>query len=59
MPKVFIEETTLTAIGDAIRDKEGSTELIPVLEMATRISAIEGGGADLPEDIRNFEEVAF
>lgn len=44
MAKVFIEETTLTAIGDAIRGKEGTTELIPVPDMATRISAIEGGG---------------
>ena len=44
MAKVFIEETTLTAIGDAIRGKEGTTELIPVPDMATRISAIQGGG---------------
>jgi hypothetical protein len=44
MAKVFIEETTLTAIGDAIRGKEGSTELVPVNDMATRISAIEAGG---------------
>ena len=53
MAKVFIEESTLTAIGDAIRGKEGTTELIPVNAMATRISAIEGGGSggggDLPE----------
>jgi len=45
MAKVFIEETTLTAIGDAIRGKEGTTELIPVPDMATRISAIQGGGS--------------
>ena len=44
MSKVFIEETTLTAIGDAIRAKEGTTELVPVSDMATRISAISGGG---------------
>lgn len=44
MAKVFIEETTLTAIGDAIRGKEGSTELVPVNDMATRISSIQGGG---------------
>ena len=43
MAKVFIEESTLTAIGDAIRGKEGTSELIPVNDMATRISAIETG----------------
>ena len=50
MAKVFIEETTLTAIGDAIREKEGTTELVPVNDMATRISAIQGGGGDIPEE---------
>ena len=43
MAKVFIEESTLTAIGDSIRGKEGTSELIPVNDMATRISAIETG----------------
>ena len=43
MAKVFIEESTLTAIGDAIRGKEGTSELVPVNDMATRISAIETG----------------
>ena len=51
MAKVFIEETTLTAIGDAIREKEGTAELVPVNDMATRIKAIEsGGGGELPEE---------
>lgn len=51
MAKVFIEETTLTNIGNAIRDKEGTSELIPVTDMATRIAAIEsgGGGAEVTE----------
>jgi len=44
MAKIFIEETTLTSIGDAIREKEGTTDLIPVTEMSARISAISGGG---------------
>ena len=44
MAKVFIEETTLTNIGNAIRSKEGTTALIPVNDMATRIEAISGGG---------------
>ena len=56
MPKVFIEEATLTAIGNAIREKEGTSELVPVNDMATRISAIEtgGGGAELPEEAFNY-----
>lgn len=56
MAKVFIEETTLTNIGNAIRDKEGTSELIPVTDMATRIAAIEsGGGGDsgIPEEAFN------
>lgn len=44
MSKVFIEETTLTAIGDAIREKTGKTELIAPLSMATEISSITTGG---------------
>lgn len=40
MAKVFIDEATLTAIGDAIREKEGSSELVPVVGMAERIKAI-------------------
>lgn len=32
-----------TAIGNAIRAKEGSTAVIPVMSMAERISAIETG----------------
>ena len=41
--KVFIKKSTLTSIGDAIRSKEGTTELIPPLEMPARIEAINGG----------------
>ena len=44
MAKVFIEESTLTAIGDAIRGKEGTTELVPVTDMATRITDLPSGG---------------
>ena len=50
MAKVFIEETTLTAIGDAIRGKTGKTELIDPANMSTEIASIEAGsgGGDLP-----------
>ena len=51
MAKVFIEENTLTAIGNAIRTKEGTTELIPVTTMAARITNLpsEGGETIPPE----------
>lgn len=57
MAKIFIEETTLTAIANAIREKEGTTELVPVNDMATRIKAIEAGGGEI--EFENFEEVEF
>lgn len=52
MSKVFIEETTLTAIGEAIRAKTGKEELIAPLDMPTEIESIEtgGGGAEIPDD---------
>lgn len=50
MAKIFIEETTLSNIGDAIRDKEGTSDLIPVNDMASRISAITTGGSNEPTD---------
>lgn len=51
MAKVFIEETTLTAIGDAIREKEGTSDLIPVADMSSRISAIpSGSGGGIPQE---------
>jgi len=41
MGKYVIDETTLTGIGDAIREKEGTTEAIPVSNMKARIQAID------------------
>lgn len=38
----LIEKSTLTGIGEAIRGKEGTTELIPPGEMKARIEAISG-----------------
>lgn len=57
MAKVFIEETTLTAIGDAIRGKEGTTELVPVTDMATRITSLPSGGGG--EDVFTAEDFTF
>jgi hypothetical protein len=48
MAKVFIEETTLSAIGDAIRSKTGKTALIDPAQMHTEIASITtGGGSDI------------
>lgn len=48
MAKVFIEESSLTAIGDAIRNKTGNSALMSPAAMATAINGITIG-ADLPE----------
>ena len=55
MSKVFIEESTLTAIGNAIRGKTGGTELIAPLNMPTEINGISTGGATLPEEAFNIK----
>lgn len=51
MSKVFIEEASLSAIGDAIRAKSGSTELLSVptgmVDAITNLSA-GGGGLEFP-----------
>lgn len=46
MSKYVIDSTTLVAIGDAVREKEGTTAPIAVNQLATRISAIETGGGE-------------
>ena len=44
MSKYVIDDTTLTEIAKVIRKKTGTTDAIPVTEMATRIASITGGG---------------
>lgn len=46
MSKVFINEETLTAIGDAIREKNGSADLIAPGSMADTIRNLSSGGGD-------------
>lgn len=46
MSKVSIELSTLTNIGDAIREKKGTTEEIAVTELGNEIRGIESGGGD-------------
>lgn len=50
MSKAFINESTLTAIGDAIRAKTGKTDLIAPGDMPTEIENIPTGGGELPEE---------
>lgn len=49
MANVFIEESTLTAIGDAIRAKTGTADKIFPADMATAIEGITGGGEGVPD----------
>lgn len=44
MAKLFIEETTLSSIGDAIRSKAGTNELISPLDMPNAIINLPSGG---------------
>ena len=50
MAKIFIEESTLSAIGDSIRAKTGRANMIPPLNMPTEIASIQtdGGGSSSP-----------
>lgn len=47
MSKVFIEEETLIGIGNAIREKSGTTDLIATTDMANAISNLPSGGGEL------------
>lgn len=50
MGRIFINEETLTSIGNAIRGKTGKTDLIPTINMATEISSIQTGGESSGEN---------
>lgn len=57
MSKYAIESTTLTAIGDAIREKTGTVDLIPVPQLASKILEITGGGGDSADINARLEEI--
>ena len=44
MAKIFIEESTLSAIGNSIRAKTGKANMIPPLNMPAEIASIQTGG---------------
>ena len=45
MAKIFIEESTLSAIGNSIRAKTGKANMIPPLNMPAEIASIQTGGS--------------
>ena len=49
MAKVLVNESSLTGIADAIRGKNGSTDTYKPSEMAAAITAISGGGPEIPD----------
>ena len=56
MAKIFIEESTLSAIGDSIRAKTGKTDMIPTPNMPTEIASIQTADniehGDIPDYIK-------
>lgn len=52
MSKVYLEDSTLTAIGNAIRGKTGESGLLLPSEMANKISSITSGGGWTLDDIK-------
>ncbi len=55
MANVLVDDTSLTAIGNAIREKNGKLIKYKPSEMANAIANIPSGGGSLPAS----EEVGF
>lgn len=53
MATVIIDDTNLTSIAAAIREKNGTTDTYKPNEMSTAILAIETGGGSIPEEAFN------
>lgn len=52
MPRVTIDDTLLKNIANAIRTKDGSTELFGVNSFEEKILNIPSGGSELPSNIK-------
>ena len=59
MAKIFIEESTLSAIGNSIRAKTGKTNMITPLNMATEIASIQAGSGSGPSSPVSSNDVTF
>lgn len=57
MSKVYLEDSTLTAIGNAIRGKTGESGLLLPSEMASAITNIPTGGGDF--DLSNIKYYVY
>ena len=51
MANVFIDESVMSSIGDAIRSKTGKTDKILPANMPEEIESIEGGGTDNNDEL--------
>ena len=58
MAKIFIEESTLSAIGDSIRAKTGKTDMIPPQNMPTEIASIQTADNIVHGDIPDYIKAA-
>lgn len=59
MSKVYLEDSTLTAIADAIRGKTGESGLLLPSEMADAIASIESGGSGGDFDLSNIKYYVY
>ena len=57
MTTYAIKDTTLTSIGNAIRAKTGSTDLLTPADMVTEISSIASGGGEIPSEYLTYRGV--
>ena len=58
MAKIFIEESTLFAIGDSTRAKTGKTDMIPPQNMPTEIASIHTADNIVHGDIPDYIKAA-
>ena len=60
MSKVFIDETSLSAIGNAIREKTGGADKLSVPSgMVEAIKGIQGGGGDAESILEEIENGTY
>jgi hypothetical protein len=59
MSKVYLEDSTLTAIGNAIRGKTGESGLLLPSEMADAIASIGSGGSGGDFDLSNIKYYVY
>lgn len=57
MAKWFIDESTLTDIADAIREKKGTSDLLDPANFAEEIGGITGGSSAMPIKVSSEAEM--